>query len=212
MATVTPKTAATVAKRTASNQARREQLIRATIKSISKRGITATTIADVASEASLSQGIVNLHFQSKENLFVETLRYLADEYRSHWERAVEDAGKTPAEKIKALVDLDFSPKVCDSKKLAVWFAYLGAAKSRPTYRKLCLDRELHYEAMLNQHFGDLVDEGGYKNVHADKAGDSLSAMISGLWLDILIDPDRSDRKRAKAICMDYLATVFPNHF
>ena len=69
MATVTPKTTATLAKRTASNQARREQLIRATIKSISKRGITATTIADVASEASLSQGIVNLHFQSKENLF-----------------------------------------------------------------------------------------------------------------------------------------------
>ena len=155
---------------------------------------------------------MNLHFQSKENLFVETLRYLADEYRSLWERAVEGAGKSPAEKIAAVVDLDFSAKVCESKKLAVWFAYFGAVKSRPTYRKLCLEGEHHYDDMLNQHFGDLVDEGGYKNVRADKAGDSLSAMISGLWLDILIDPDRGDRKRAKAICMDYLATIFPNHF
>ena len=41
-----------------------------------------TTIATVAREAGLSQGIINLHFQTKERLLTETLRYLADEYRN----------------------------------------------------------------------------------------------------------------------------------
>lgn len=199
-------------KRTASTQARREQLIKATAKSISKRGITATTIADVAGETGLSHGIVNLHFKSKENLFVETLKHLADEYRSYWEGAVDNAGQSPAEKIAALVELDFSKKVCDKKKLAVWFAYWGAAKTRPMYRKLCLEGDLHYDTMLIQHFKSLALDGGYTDIHADNAGQCLSAMISGFWLDMLISPEVMDRRRASAICMDYLAMVFPNHF
>lgn len=209
MAAATPTN---IRRRTESTDARREQLIQAAIKSISKRGITATTISDVAGEAGLSQGIVNLHFKSKENLFVETLRHLADEYCCYWESAVQDAGKSPAEKIAAMVDLDFSKKVCEPKKLSVWFAYWGAAKSRPTYRKLCLDVDQHYDSVLISHFEQLAGEGGYSNIRADKAGQCLSAMISGFWLDILISPEVMDRQRAHAICMDYLATIFPKHF
>ena len=36
---------------------------------------TVVTLADVAGEAGLSQGIVNLHLKSKDNLLSETLRY-----------------------------------------------------------------------------------------------------------------------------------------
>lgn len=209
MAAANPKK---VSARTASTEARREQLIKATIKSIAKRGITATTIAQVAGEAGLSQGIVNLHFKSKDNLFVETLRYLADEYRSFWERAVEDAGKEPAERIAAMVELDFSRKVCDPRKLAVWFAYWGAAKSRPTYRTLCLEGDKHYDATLTALFTELVSSGSYRDVDPESVSLGLSAMISGFWLDILINPEDIDRERACSICMGYLATVFPKHF
>jgi TetR/AcrR family transcriptional repressor of bet genes len=34
----------------------------------------------VTSEAGLSVGIANLHFQSKDNLLKETLRFVAEEY------------------------------------------------------------------------------------------------------------------------------------
>ena len=50
--------------RTASKEERQTQLIKATIRSIAKRGLPDTTIATVAKEAGLSQGIINLHFQS----------------------------------------------------------------------------------------------------------------------------------------------------
>ena len=69
-------------RRTAPPAERREQLIRATIRCVANHGLADTTIATVAQEAGLSQGIINLHFRSKEGLLTETLRYLADEYRS----------------------------------------------------------------------------------------------------------------------------------
>ena len=61
-------------KRTAARQERRQQLIDATMKCIAKKGMGSTTLSDVAGTAGLSQGIVNLHFESKDNLLNETLR------------------------------------------------------------------------------------------------------------------------------------------
>ncbi len=56
------------AKRTATREQRRQQLIDATMKCIARKGMGSMTLGDVAGEAGLSQGIVNLHFESKENL------------------------------------------------------------------------------------------------------------------------------------------------
>ena len=92
-------------KRTAPKETRQLQLIRATIRSIAKHGLSTTTMATVASEAKLSQGIINLHFQSKERLLVETLRYIADEYRRTWEKALAGAGDDPAGRLAARIAL-----------------------------------------------------------------------------------------------------------
>jgi TetR/AcrR family transcriptional repressor of bet genes len=67
-------------RRALSKERRRQQLIDATIKCISNKGLGGLTLADVANEAGLSQGIVNLHFNSKDNLLNETLRFLAEDY------------------------------------------------------------------------------------------------------------------------------------
>ena len=64
-------------RRKIAKQRRREQLIQATIECISKRGFAGTTLAHVSRQAGLSQGIVNLHFDSKENLLTETLQVFA---------------------------------------------------------------------------------------------------------------------------------------
>ena len=53
---------------------RRQQLIDATIRCIAQHGLSKVTMQMVTSEAGLSVGIANLHFQSKDNLLKETLR------------------------------------------------------------------------------------------------------------------------------------------
>ena len=55
---------------------RRAQLIEATIDSIAKYGFARTTLADVARQAKLSQGIVSFYFESKEELLIATLRHM----------------------------------------------------------------------------------------------------------------------------------------
>jgi TetR/AcrR family transcriptional repressor of bet genes len=199
-------------RRTAPKEARRLQLIQATIRSVAKRGLSDTTIATVAREAKLSQGIINLHFKSKDRLLVETLRYLADDYKNAWERALENAGPAPAEQLAALVALDFEKSVCDRNKLAVWFAFWGETKSRPTYRKICAERDREYADLLIELCRDVAREGHYQSVDPVAVANGLSAMSEGLWLDLLISPHDTSREEARHTCMAYLASVFPKHF
>lgn len=199
-------------RRTAPPEERREQLIQATIRSVANRGLADTTIATVAQEAGLSQGIVNLHFRSKEGLLTETLRYLADEYRSACQAAAAAGEVSPVDGLLAMVELDFQRNICSREKLAVWFAFWGERRFRPTYRRICAERDRSYDDMVRLICARLCEEGGYKNVEPAVVADGLSALTDGLWLDLLVRPDSMSRERARRITLSYLADVFPRHF
>lgn len=202
---------ATPRKRTAPKAERQQQLIQATIRSVAKNGLSDTTMSTVAGEAGLSQGIINLHFQSKERLLVETLRYLADEYTSSWQKALDAAGDSPADRLAARVASDFRPPVSDRNKLAVWFAFWGESKSRPTYRKICADSDRADRAEIVRLCRDLAESSGSK-MDPEPVAASLSSMTSGLWLELLTRPRSLSREQARGICMTYLATVYPGQF
>ncbi len=199
-------------KRTASKEERQLQLIQATIRSVAKNGLSDTTMTTIAKEAGLSQGIINLHFQSKDRLLVETLRHITDEYRAVWEKALNGTGPSPAERLTALVEVYFKLPVCDRNKLAVWFAFWGESKSRPTYRKLCAVRDEEYRRELSALCEEQIEEGGYQGLNAMMLATGLTAMAEGLWLDLLISPRLITREQARSICMAYLAGAFPRHF
>ena len=188
------------------------QLIRATIKSIAKNGLSDTTIATVSREAQLSQGIINLHFQSKERLLMETLRYVADVYKDTWEAALANAGPGSAEKLQDLVNVDFDKSVFDRNQIAVWFAFWSETKSRPTYRKLCAERDRGYEKVLTGLVEEIIEEGDYGPLDPAVVASGLAAITQGLWLDLLVSPRSMSREKAYRISQTYLACLFPEHF
>lgn len=198
--------------RTASKEARRQQLIEATIKCIASRGISSTTLGDVSREAGLSQGIVNLHFQSKDNLFSETLRYLADEYKTLFDKTLAKAGPGPADKLLALMELDLKPSVCDPRKLAVWFAFWGEAKAVPTYQKMCDAYDQEYDQDVCDLCEQIIRDGGYKGIDAVIVTEALCSMTDGLWQSCLISPKSWDRKIAREAVYSYLHAIFPKHY
>ena len=198
-------------RRTASKEERQVQLIKATIRSIAKHGLSVTTMATVAGEAKLSQGIINLHFHSKERLLEETLLYIVDEYRSAWHKALEDSGDSAAEKLLALASVDFDKRICQRNKLAVWFAFWGESRSRFTYRKICTESSREYKQDLTRLCEEIANEGGYE-VHAGHVATGLLAMNEGLWLDFLLTPGEMTIEQALEISRSYLRGVFPGHF
>ena len=198
--------------RTESKEARRLQLIQATMRSIARHGLSDTTVSTVLKEAGLSRGIINLHFKSKKKLLLETLAHVVYEYKILWENALQKAGESSAERLSALVHVDFHRSVCDRNKLSVWFAFWSETRARPTYRKLCADRDREYDATMFKLCKDIIDEGAYSGIDAEMAAGGLAALTEGLWLDMLVNPRRMSRKRALKVGLAYLHHMFPKHY
>ena len=57
-----------------SSKAKRE-IVESSVKIFAKEGYTHARVADIARSAEVNNAAINYHFQSKENLFVEVLRY-----------------------------------------------------------------------------------------------------------------------------------------
>lgn len=195
--------------RKASKETRRQQLIEATIDSLAKRGYSDTTLADVADGAGLSRGIVNFHFESKENLLIATLQFMSEEYGDHWNSALEKAGPHVANRMWAIVHADFDRKICTKRKLAAWCAFWGEAKSRPTYQALCGARDVKYQETVISLCAELKAEGGY-SYDPEPMALSVCAMLEGLWLRLMMG-DGTTREKALEAAIAFVVTAFPKH-
>ena len=191
---------------------RRQQLIDATIKCISKKGLGSMTLSDVAREAGLSQGIVNLHFDSKDNLLTETLRFIAEEYDESFMQTLSSTEGGASDKLLAIMQMDLKPSICDRQKLAVWFAFWGEVKAVPTYQKICAARNDKYDEVMTGLVGEVIENGNYDGIEVRVVTEALSSMTDGFWLSCLINPRSFDRHVAMEAVQQYLAKMFPNHY
>ena len=197
--------------RVASKQSSNLKLISSAIKSISEKGINETTMSDVSQGAGLSQGIVNFHFKSKELLLIETLKFISNEYLQSFQSSLKKSGSDPRKKIIAIINNDFSIKICSRDKIALWFTFFSEVKFKPAYHQICKQRDLYYQKMTENIFRELIKLEKSK-ISLTNVSNGLQALVMGLWLDQLVDPDTFKRKKAKEICFNFIKSNFPKQF
>lgn len=197
--------------RTLARDARRQQLIEATIAVIATRGLARLTLTDVARAAGISHGLVLFHFDSKENLLAETLAYLANEYQRNWEEALQGASPMPADQLAAMIWADFHPSVTTQARLAAWVAFWGETQSRPAYQAICGQRDARQVEKMESLCATLVAEGRYglDPVHAARI---LRLVVEGVWLDMVTAEKPYSAQAGKATVTAALALCFPRHF
>ena len=137
---------------------------------------------------------------------------MADEYKTQFNKALEKSGPAPAEKLLALMELDLRPSICDRGKIAVWFAFWGEVKSRPTYRKICDESDRYYDSIVEGLCAEIIADGDYKNISASAIANALSSMTNGFWLSCLISPQSWNRAEAMEAVMSFLRSLFPQHY
>lgn len=196
----------------ARQDARRQQLIEATVATIGKRGYARTTLAHVTDQAKLSRGIANFYFKSKETLLLATLKHLTDEYAQFWRKALERAGPTAADRLDALIEAEFHPKICRRDRIAAWFAFWGEARTRKTYAQVCSATDVEYFQAVVGLIEELVREHDVADQDPEIVAGGLCAMMNGFQHDALIDPDHFDRHAARRACRVFMAGLLPDAF
>jgi TetR/AcrR family transcriptional repressor of bet genes len=180
---------------------RKAQLIAAALESIAKRGLLETTITHISKGAGMSRGIINFYFTSKETMLRETLKTLIDEYEADWGEALAKAGDEGRARLNALVAVHFNKKLCSARRLNVMSAFWGHAATHPAYRNQLEAADAKIEntltAALAHTLGGSLDE-------ARNAATELHALIRGLWLNFMLNPQAVAREALVAHGMAFI--------
>ena len=181
---------------------RRQQLIEAAIDAIAEEGLSRLTVAMVAGRAGLTPAMVNFHFETKDSLLLGTLRHLSDELRHHVKSVMAAAADDPRARLRAFIEAEFDPLVCDPRKIAVWSAFWGESQARAEYQKVCGQSDQAYGALCHGLFGQAL--GPDRAREAEALSQALLGLIEYQWQNLLADPAGFDARAATSLCLNYL--------
>jgi AcrR family transcriptional regulator len=197
--------------RKASRAFRREQLIEAVIATLANRGISQTTLSEVAKAAGVSHGLINFHFQSKDALLAETLSFMSNEHRSIWTAALAGAGPSPANRLNALVLAEFDQVNLSRERLTAWFVFWGEALKGSAYDDQCGENDRAQVVAFEEACRGLAEQGGY-DFDVTQAARVLRLTIFGVKQELTLAAVPITLEDALKTVYFTAAMLFPRHF
>ena len=185
-----------------------QKLIDATIETIAKRGLADTTIAQVAKKAMVSQGYANFRFKSKENLLLSSLKFLSDEYKNSWQRIFEDNNLDPVGRVIKIIENDFSSKIANRNKIAVWVSFYSEVKFRPSYLSICQKQDEIYSSQMEKLIKEVNILNNQSFLTPREISETYLSMVDGLWQRILFDPKMYSHVFCKGLVNKYFKNIY----
>ena len=193
MPTPTPRSPArpTRIRRVDSEDARRRQLIEATVDAIGDVGFNATTIAEIARRADVSTGLVSFYFGDKDGLLEATLRHLARDLSRGVAVRLRDAA-TPRDRVQAVIDGNLGATQFQRRIATVWLAFWGQVPHSPRFARV----QRAYQRRIASNLAAAL-RPVLAREEAVAMAESIAAMIDGLWLRATLshDPDGRQARR-----------------
>ncbi|WP_325176097.1 TetR family transcriptional regulator C-terminal domain-containing protein [Paraburkholderia aspalathi] len=186
---------------------RQQSIIDATMRCIARYSYSETTIDRICAEAKVSRGLINHHFQSKDELMAQTYKRLAADLLAVSREAAANAAR-PEEKLDAIVKVCFAPPVFAPKNVKVWLGFWSVAHSDPVIRKAHKDLYAGYKQALKRLF-DQIGEVRGGPVDSDLAALTLTSVIDGFWLELARDPTSFTAEDALRSCLQVVESFLP---
>jgi phenylpropionate dioxygenase-like ring-hydroxylating dioxygenase large terminal subunit/AcrR family transcriptional regulator len=185
-------------------------LIQATVTAIAQHGLSGLTSAKIAVIAGHTAASVNFHFGGKEALLLATLREVSEEFAEVMATVQAESGGDDLQWLLGIVDASLSRRLSESRRVAVWYAFLAESNARKDYQSICGDRDEAFVRTVTTLCRRLIaarGEGAWPDADAVALG--LTGLIDQHWQGILFEGDGYDREAARRQCRGYLCSVFP---
>jgi betaine-aldehyde dehydrogenase len=162
--------------RESAEDSRRHQLIEVTIDSLAELGFVGTTLAQIASRADVSPGLVAHYFGDKDGLLAAAFRALARRVTLQVRARLHPA-QSPRERIQAVIDGNLAPDEFEQRTGSAWLAFWGQVLHVETLRRVQSAYQRRTLANLRASLKQLVPAEEARSLAA-----MIAAMIDGVWL------------------------------
>jgi AcrR family transcriptional regulator len=177
--------------RVVNHEERREEIVEAAWRVIEREGLAGADLREIAGEAGYTTGVITHYFRDKRELVTSAFGLLVDRSMSRMAKALAEAGLMEA--LAQVLPLDEERR----RETTVWLALVSASLTDP---QLAEELKLRYrqarKAMLpvfRKSFEEVPGED------PEEIGDELLAMVDGITVDALSDPERYPPGRQLAL-------------
>ena len=173
-------------------------------KTTDKRGIN--LIAIIFRNIFFDKAFVINRLSSKENLLLSSLKFLSDEYKNSWQRIFEDNNLDPVGRVIKIIENDFSGKIANRNKIAVWVSFYSEVKFRPSYLSICQKQDEIYSSQMEKLIKEVNILNNQSFLTPREISETYLSMVDGLWQRILFDP----KMYSHVFCKDLIKKYFRN--
>ena len=147
---------------------RRSQLVEVTIDSLAEVGFVGTTLAQIATRAGVSPGLVAHYFGDKDGLLEAAFRSLARRVGTQVRARLRHAA-TPRGRIQAVIDANLAPEEFERRTGTAWLAFWGQVLHVASLKRI---QSVYQRRMLSNLRNSL------KRLMPPDEAQSLAAMIA----------------------------------
>ncbi|MCP4236419.1 MAG: TetR family transcriptional regulator [Aestuariibacter sp.] len=176
---------------------RRQELMAAGIACLGKGGMSAFTIDQICKQAGVSRGLINHHFESKDDL-------LKCIYADMTDHLLVDYNCSDARQLLAMIiDTSFDEGSFNRSNLRAWLSIWGQVASNSALNDLHQQRYGIYKARIKNALAD-ISSTNVDLFDVDSVARQLIALIDGLWLEYCLHSSGFSLGAAKADCHRFL--------
>ena len=182
---------------------RREELIAAGIVCLGKGGMSGFTIDQICKQAGISRGLINHHFNTKDELLTCIYAFMTD-HLVHEYHVDTELGDTALGLLANIIETSFDEISFNRSNLRAWLAIWGQVSSNDALNELHRARYDHYKASIKSALRQ-VSLSMPVPLDVDSVARQLIAIIDGLWLEYCLHSDSFSLATARADCYRFLA-------
>lgn len=158
-------------------EARREQIIKASIEVLKEIGYVSTSLAKIAKKANISTGLISYHFSGKEDLINNSLMYLVEQ---EWEFINECViqKKTATEKLKAFIEASLAYQITHKTNNIALIEIVFNART-PDHTPYYLLEDEEEEDLKTNLLGEILRQGQESGEFGGFPPQIISTIIQG---------------------------------
>ncbi len=195
---------ADMAPATPSNEARRNQMLRAAAELICERGFGETRIADVAKRAEASSALVIYYFGTRDRLLVDALRYSEQNFYDTAEKMLAEVNSA-SERLSLLVRWTCVPENAGDVpgSWGLWFDLWAQAFRHPEVKQDRVELDGRWRDMIVSIVKAGQADGEIGRVNARAFALTFSALLDGLSIQVALEDPEIDPDAAYRIAMSF---------
>jgi betaine-aldehyde dehydrogenase len=155
---------------------RRTQLIEVTIDSLAEVGYVGSTLAQIASRADVSPGLVAHYFDDKDGLLEAAFRALSRRLFEQMDVRMRQS-HSPRARIQAIIDINLGPQEFTRRTGGAWLAFWGQVPHVEGLKRVQNAYQRRMVSNLRYALVRLVQQSEARGLAS-----IIAAMIDGVWL------------------------------